>query len=122
MCFLLLLNAFGHLVFMFAIILGLEEAQGNLLGLSDVLDTLEEDIKEEKEKKGWHFSTLKRSPLLECCLFFNICNSLNIVHIVQKIYNFLCSVSKSSQSKFLPGQISHQSIERVHHLKGLVQD
>ena len=34
---------------MLAFILALDDAQGNLNGLSDVLDTLEEDIKEEKE-------------------------------------------------------------------------
>ena len=74
MCILLFMTAFGHLVYMFAIILALDEAQRNMNGLSDVLDTLEEDSKEEKEKlrvKNLRTKILHTGPMTGMG-FFNI--------------------------------------------------
>ena len=68
------LSAVGHLIFMLSIVLGLDEVHNNLLSLVDVLDILEETLREEAEKvkvKNLRRKILNTKPM-NGLGFFNI--------------------------------------------------
>ena len=68
------LAAFGHLIFMLSVVLGLVKAHTNMLALADVLDTLEETFKEKAEivkVKNLHRQILNNKPFSGLG-FFNI--------------------------------------------------
>ena len=49
MCVGLTLSAFGHLIFMLSVVLGLDKVHNKMLALADGLDTMEETLKEEAD-------------------------------------------------------------------------
>ena len=49
MCVGLTLSAFGHLIFMLSVVLGLDKVHNKMLALADGLDTMEETLKAEAD-------------------------------------------------------------------------